>query len=544
MGRSIKSISTLIILFVLLSRNSRSQEVYVHVSNKDIYIFLDELANTGVIELNSAIKPYSRMMIASRLSDALNRIDQLNERQQDELRFYLKDYGKEMQPDKNFDRRRDLFYHKDTLFAFTLNPILGFSYFTNDSGGFYHRWNGAEAHAYVGRKFGFYASLRDNRENRRLSDPLYLNQFNASNYKVDTEGGGDFDEMRGGITYTWNWGSLGLVKDHFVWGDNYNGANIFSGHQPSFTFLKLHMNPVRWFDFNYVHGWLVSDVIDSSKSYINNQSVRIHYFPKYLAANMFTFTPLRKLQFSIGNSIVYSDQNVHPAYLIPVFFYKTIDHSLTSTGSNFLGQNSQFFANISSRNIRNLHLYSSLFVDEVAIGRMTDKDRHSNFYSLKVGAHASNLFIDNLFLTAEYTRTNPLAYRHYLITATFESSSFNLGHYLKDNAQEVFLAVGYKPISRLHLEASSTFAQKGWDYRYTGVSYDLTGNGLGLPFIDRVTWQASEYAFKARYQLLHDAWVFGSFTVSDHHGLFDETYTMPYFRGKLNTVNLGANIGF
>ena len=397
---------------------SLAQEVYQHVSNTDIYDFLDELANAGVIELNTAIKPYARILIAQKLADAEVHKDKLNARQQADLEFYLKDFGKELHSDKNFDRRRDLFYYKDTLFSFTFNPILGISYFSNDSGSFYHRWSGAEAYAYAGDHFGFYASLRDNHESKRLSDPSYLNQEDAMNYKPDTKGGGDYDEVRGGMTYSWDWGSLALVKDHAVWGDNYHGANIFSGHQPSFTFLKLHLHPVRWFDFNYMHGWLVSDVIDSSRTYSIGQSNRVVYEPKYVAANMFTFIPWRGLQLSLGNSIIYSDQNVHPAYLIPFLFYKSVDHSLSSSGSNFLGQNSQLFFNISSRNIRNVHLYSSMFVDEVALGRALKSSQQTNFISLKIGTRLSNFLVENLFLTAEYTRTNPIAYRHYLLSAT------------------------------------------------------------------------------------------------------------------------------
>lgn len=529
---------------VFILSNIQAQEVYQHVGNTDLYDYLDELSNAQIITLNSAVKPYSRMLIAEKLAEAYNKRSELNSRQQKELDFYLKDFSKELRPDKKFDKRLDLFYYKDTLFTFNLNPILGMSYFTNDSGSFYHRWNGAEAYAYVGKKLGFYASLRDNHESKRLSDPQYLNQFDASNYKVDTKGGGDFDEMRGGLTYAWEWGSIGLVKDHFVWGDNYHGSNIFSGHQPSFTYLKLHLKPARWFDFNYIHGWLVSDVIDSSRTYVNGNSNRISLRPKYLAANLYTLTPLKNLQFSFGNSIIYSDQNVHPAYLIPFFFFKTIDHSLTSTGSNFLGQNSQFFLNLSSRNIRNAHLYVSVFVDEIALGRATDPDKHSNFYSLKIGGRLSNLGIKNVFLTAEYTRTNPVVYRHYITTATYASSSFNMGHYLGDNAQEVYVSLAYKPIARLFVEISYTLAQKGWEYLYTGVSADPQGNGLGHPFLDNVYWQSSDLSFKARYQLVNDAWVFVNFSSTDNHGIKNDVYTMPNFRGKLSTVNIGANIGF
>ncbi|HNP48863.1 MAG TPA: hypothetical protein PKK99_09770 [Bacteroidia bacterium] len=538
----------LLVIFMAASAfaPAHAQEIYQHVKNTDIYDFVDELANVGVIDINSAIKPYSRKFIAQKLAEASGKREELNARQMKDLDFYLLDFNKELKPDKNFKKRLDLLYYKDTLFTFSFNPILGMSVYNNDSGSFYHRWNGAEAYAYVGEHFGFYASLRDNHESKRMSDPTYLNQNDASNYKVDTKGGGDFDEMRGGLTYTWKWGSLGLVKDHMVWGDNYHGSNILSGHQPSFTMLKLHLQPVRWFDFNYIHGWLVSDVVDSSRSYVNGQSLRKVYRQKYIAANMFTFTPWRKFQFSIGNSIIYSDQDVQPAYLVPFFFYKTVDHAQTSTGSNFLGQNSQLFFNISSRNLKNVHLYASVFVDEIALSRATDKDKHTNFYSLKAGLHLSNLGLDNLFFTAEYTRTNPLAYRHYIESATYASSSYNMGHYLGDNSEEGYVCIGYRPISKLKVEASYTLASKGYEYAYTGVSSDPIGNGLGKPFLNRVYWQMKSIELKAHYQIVNDAWIFAGLESSDCTGKSNElnTYTMPEYIGKLTTINVGANIGF
>lgn len=522
----------------------KAQEVYVHASNTDLYDFLDELANAGVITVNSAIKPYSRMFIAQQLSEASKQREKLNSRQGKDLDFYLKDFNKELLPGKNFKKRLDLLYYKDTLFTFSLNPILGLSYYSNDSGSFYHRWNGAEAFAYIGPNFGFYASLRDNHESKRLSDPNYLNQAAASNYKVDTKGGGDFDEMRGGLTYAWKWGSVGLIKDHAVWGDNANGANILSGHQPSFTMLTLHLQPVRWLDFHYFHGWLVSDVIDSSRLYINGASYRQTMRPKYMAANMYTVSPWKKFDLSFGNSIVYSDQAMHPAYLIPFFFFKTIDHSLTSAGSNFLGQNSQMFFNISSRNIRNTHLYASMFIDEIALGRALDKNKQTNFFSIKVGGRLSNMGVQNVFLTAEYTRNNPLAYRHYITTATFASGSFNMGHYLGDNAQEIYLALGYKPVSRLVLEASYVLAQKGEEYPYTGSSLDTIGNGLGKPFLKKAWWEATDISLKARYQLLNDAWFFAGLSMTDQSGVMTDVYSMPYYKGKRTTLNFGANVGF
>ena len=72
----------------------RAQEVYQHVSNSDVYDFIDELANAGVIQINSAIKPYSRIFIAKKLGVASGKREELNPRQIKDLDFYLKDYNK------------------------------------------------------------------------------------------------------------------------------------------------------------------------------------------------------------------------------------------------------------------------------------------------------------------------------------------------------------------------------------------------------------------------------------------------------------------
>ncbi len=106
------------------------------------------------------------------------------------------------------------------------------------------------------------------------------------------------------------------MKDHFTWGTNYNGSNIFSGRTPSFAHIKVNLKPVSWFEFNYVHGWLVSEVVDSSRSYFLVNSYGTDYrevfYKKFIATNLFTFTPLKKLKISVGNSIVYSDIGIHP----------------------------------------------------------------------------------------------------------------------------------------------------------------------------------------------------------------------------------------
>lgn len=535
-----------------------SQSAPQNIDNNGVYEFLDELANAHLISINQAIKPYSRLLIASKLYEVDGKREMLNNRQLKELDFYLRDFYKELETSaiadlsgdlpgnmKDFgkaqwfpfratvkgEKRFDAFYYKDSLFSITVNPIIGGEFFNNSTGVATYSRNGAEVRAYVG-KWAFYASLRDNHETDMLGKPGYLTQRRGGHIKNGT----DYSEMQGGITYQWSWGDIGLKKDNFAWGTNYNGANIFSGRVPSFTYLNIHIQPVEWFEFNYIHGWLNSMVVDSTSSYWVSNSYgddyREKYHKKFLATNMFTFIPLKHLNISVGNSVVYDDASANPAYLFPLFFYKSIDHSMTSGIDNM---NSQMFIDVSSRQIKNVHLYATLFVDELSVKRFT-KDDEWNFFSWKAGTHITNFPIDNLGITGEFTYTYPLTFQHYVPTTTFESNRYNMGHYLTDNAREWYFALSYKPVRALDIKVSFTDIIRGPDYTVLG------GNRLGLAPLASIEWTSRTMGVVAKYQIINDLYVWAGF----EHGNISGTdgLVADYFYGNKNTFNGGLVFGF
>jgi hypothetical protein len=54
---------------IFISLTGAAQDISNHISYTRIYDFLDELANDGFIELNSAVKPYSQLLIANKLDE-------------------------------------------------------------------------------------------------------------------------------------------------------------------------------------------------------------------------------------------------------------------------------------------------------------------------------------------------------------------------------------------------------------------------------------------------------------------------------------------
>ena len=427
--------------------------------------------------------------------------------------------------------RRDLFYYKDSLFSLTVNPIVGGEIFTNSTGKAWYARNFGEARAYV-QNWGFYASLRDNHEKPFLGRPEFLTRREGGHVKGST----DWSEMQGGVTWAWKWGNIGFVKERLQWGNNYNGANIFGGNNPTFVQLKLNLKPVKWFEFNYFHGWLNSMVVDSTRSYwvagSYGTDYREVYHKKFIAANMFTITPFKNLKISAGNSIVYTDKHFNPVYLMPVFFYKSVDHSYTSGVDNM---NSQTFIDISSRNIKNLHLYATLFIDELSVSRFT-KDDEWNFFSWKTGFRLYNLPIQNLSFTTEFTYSYPLTYQHYVPTLTFENAGYNLGHYLRDNSREWYLAIDYKPIRTLKAGIYFTDAIRGPDYTELGTPR------VGNPPLESVEWHYTVFGARGSYQIINDLYTWFELSFGDVRG--DSRWSPEYFYGAKTTFNIGATFGF
>lgn len=532
-----------------------AQEVPHHISNQGIYEFLEEMASIKAVQLNSVALPLSRGQIYSTLVAIGDSIHRLGSRQRLELGFYMQEFVKEdtafrqtdylgkgigkgkVFPLKNREKRYDLFYYRDKIFQLSVNPIFGGTGFLSGKEFYYERQVGLSAFAAFGKNVSAYGELRSMAHTERLSGTTMLNQQMGASYKQREN---EFSEARGGIIAHNRWGSLGILKDHIIWGNSYNGSNILSGRTPSFPMIRLQLHPVKWFSLEYFHAWLASDVVDSTATYSGGNGSRQVLRSKYMAANLFTVRPLKGLYVSFGNSVVYSD-NFNAVYLIPFLFFKSVDHTLQGTGSNSneLGNNSQMFMQIMSRQLRYLQIYASVFVDELRIRTMFDENKQRNHWSWKVGGRFTAPGNINLSIVAEYTRSNPLVYRHFVNTTTYESSSYGLGHYLGDNADEIHLGIIYKPISRLHFRSSFTLVHKG-----TSNTYTTGSDGAGLPFLENESFTRWQVRSRLSYAIAQDVNVSVGYEYLKEDGPDAYKYLPNPYAGSPHHFHFGLSIGY
>ena len=542
--------SLFIVCLLALAVTARAQAIPEALEYTEVYDFLDELATAGVIDLTEAIRPYSRMQIAAMLRTAQDKDSMLSRRQRDDLQFYMQNYALEMDtlpvyhsygykhrtqwitPVSNLSLA-DPSLHiltKNKMFKMRIRPILGMDLYVSKKGAITKRWYGAEIQMDIAHHLSIWGSLRDNSWNggllnstyfptssdkmygARLANPDYLNGLPGVQYK-EANYGGDFSDSRGGIAlYTW-WGRIAVERDRLQWGDAQLSSTILSAHNPAVPMVTLQLTPCSWFQFDYFHAWLTSNVLDSTYYYTENYAegeTKTHYRPmnKFMAANMFTFKPIKYIHFSIGNSIVYSERNVQAAYFIPIAFYKSLDHLMTK-GLGVENQNSQVFASITVRPTDHLRLYGTFYVDEFKLARLKRSNKENNPISYVVGFQWSGWPVNGLSLKGEFMRSYIATYTHSISVLDYTSNSYNMGHYMGDNTQSIYVGLSYRPTRslRLTLDYTQDTKYRKYDYIRKYIAGTKVENPIiaQKPFSEKI-WRNDELRFRAVYEVFNNCY--------------------------------------
>ena len=570
--KTIRRIALCLLALSILPLTMRAQRIPEAIEYSEIYDFLEELTTDGVIHSNAAIKPYTRDHIARLLAEAQSKDSLLSKRQKDDLQFYLQDYALELDtlpvyssyghrhvtqwitPVSNLSLA-DPSLHiltKDKIFKMRVRPILGMDLSYNKHGLLMHRWYGAEIQMDIAHHLSIWGSIRDNSwsgqgiSGSRITQPQFLNNLPGVQYK-EANYGGDFSDSRGGIAlYAW-WGSIGVQRERITWGDAQHCSNILSAHNPAVPMVTLQLTPCKWFQFDYFHAWLPSNVIDSTYYYSEQQKEGVserEYRPanKFMAANMFTFMPIKYIQFSFGNSIIYAERNVQAAYFIPIAFYKSLDHLLTK-GLRTENQNSQAFATITVRPTDHLRLYGSFFLDEFKFSRLKRSDPQKNPVSYLVGFNWSGWPVRGLSLRGEFMRAYIATYVHSIKVLDYTSNSYNMGHYMGANSQSIFVELSYRPVRSLRLTLSYT-----QDTKYTAFDYirgDIGKIIAEKPFKNKI-WRNDEVQFRAVYEVFNNCYAHVDCTYNNARAYTTdaEQYAPVYLQGKNFTFTCGLSFGF
>ena len=443
-------------------------------ANSEVYDFLEKLSIKGIVSFDYEIKPLTRIEIAVKIIEAEKNTLHMTALEKELLSFYIQDFKHEINLiKKDFtaeaspeffitekDKRIRFFEYAGKDFSFFADPILSLSEESIAGENLFVRRNGFSFYGYALDNWAYSLNFYDNEESgNNLDITKDLTPERGTSVTKLKENAFEYDFVNASVAYYWSDGSISLGKEYFKIGNGRSGNVILYDKAPSFPFIRLDYKPVDWLRFFYFHGFLVSNVPDSSSFRYNSVDGRtsISDVPKFMAFHTLSFYPNDNLSFTLGESIVYSEQ-LQPIYLIPVMFFRVADHYLSRDNSSASG-NAQIFADASYSNqsIRT-KFYGSLFIDELSLNSIFEGGNLSALgYTL--GFESADILIDNSTLGIEYTRVNPFVYMNSVDAQTFANDSYNSGNWTGSNGDIV--SFFYKQ----YLMRSLNFTIKTWYFR-------------------------------------------------------------------------------
>jgi hypothetical protein len=211
---------------------------------------------------------------------------------------------------------------------------------------------------------------------------------------------------------------------------------------------------------------------------------------------------LKGLSLAIGESIIYSDK-MDPGFLIPVNLFKFYDNNR----SNYLieaGSNGQYFFSINSRNqIKNTHLYGTLFIDEIKVSALFNQKEKRNQLGYTLGASITDFLIPYLTIGAEYTRVNPFVYNNLIPAQTYTSYGFNLGDWMGNNFDRVILYTRYNPFPKLQLYGRIQKIRKGGN----GTIYEQYVMQPQPDFLNNLQYYRADWLLQIRYEWINNLYL-------------------------------------
>jgi hypothetical protein len=516
----LKKLILLFLFICIFITNVRAQNIWEN-PNSQVYGYLNRMAQKGFIQLNDLIKPINRVDIQFALNELTSKSEQLSPIEKLELNFYLQEYKPLNSKDstiqiikKDKNNRWRFFNIVNSNFELHADPLIGINRISTDNKNTNQLSSGFEIWGSIGKNknWGYQVYYRDFTE----TGNIISNNLNESPIPGRILVGAqnttsiNYSDIRASLNYRFKNGNISVGKDNIIWGYGENGNIVLSNKVPSYPYIRLDYNPIKWLSFNYTHAWLNSNITDSSLSYLNNSGrldndIRILFVQKFMATHSIQITPMKGLSLAIGESIIYSDK-MDPGFLIPVNLFKFYDNNR----SNYMieaGSNGQYFFSINSRNqLKNTHLYGTLFIDEIKVSALFNQKEKRNQLGYSLGASLTDFFVPYLTIGAEYTRVNPFVYNNLIPAQTYTSYVFNLGDWMGNNFDRTILYARYNPLPKLQLYGRIQKIRKGGNGSIN-EQYVMQPQPV---FLNNLQYNRTDWLLQVRYEWINNLYINGA----------------------------------
>ena len=247
-------------------------------------------------------------------------------------------------------------------------------------------------------------------ENRKLKHNVKFSMLNS-----------DFDFVESHIRFQYDWFYAIIGRENRHVGAGIMQSLFLSDNAPPMDGFSLG---ARFSNFEYRFDHF------SMLAYAVNDSTQVGFTsiipPKYLSMHTFSYRPSWG-ELSYIQSITYSGRAAELAYLTPLSFSKSLEHSLHDRDKTMMG----FFGTV--RPIRNLQLKGGWMLEDIIISRI-GTGYWSNKTAWNIGASFALPF--SASIGAEYTRVEPYMFTHFNYQNNRTNDGVLIGTYLFPNSDE------------------------------------------------------------------------------------------------------------
>jgi len=449
--------------------SSRCQIENVPVGNQ-VYEFLDRMGVRGILPLYSnTMVPLSRIKVAELLLQIKSRKENLTSAENQFLEKFMREFMQEIDPSKEdvavllkgssiedilSDKEKYVYAYHDSS-ASMYAEFLGVFEHRAITGDLHNSTNasfeqhGGRIRGTVKNRLGYYLQATNGSffgdKAFAVSDPRL-----RGNIKFNNLNSPYFDFTEGYLRADLSWFNVQFGREYTLLGTGYSGRLLLSDNAPVLDFLKVDAQ-YKSFKFEFIHASLVGD-----SAYFGGVKIAEPIESnKYLALHRVQFSAFDMLNLGVSEMIIYQRFSPEFAYLNPVNFYKSAEHSLGDRDNAFLNFDAEFFPG------RGFKIYGTWLIDDIDFSKI-GTGWWGNEFAWQGGLYAAEVAgLPDLDAVVEYTRIEPYVYSNRIYGNDYSHNNIGLGHHLEPNSDEWFLQLAYRPLEKLRTWITYTRMRHG-----------------------------------------------------------------------------------
>ena len=526
-------------VFVLLTLNFTQAQVENVPANHPVYDFLKRMhVKRFFTRYFDAIIPMSRSAVVSYLDSIETKRDLIGTAESG----YLDEYNQEFAFDRDGTLgniisllpatgvneevdRYDLFGNKEkflyilkdnniSLFANALGALNVRRFFSDpgDERAEYFQ-GGVRVRGTLYEKLGFLAQATNAQfwGSRALlqQDPVI-----GQSYALGTVDSKNFDFSEGYARYDAGMVAVQAGRERILWGYGRGQQMVLSDNIRVFDFLKADFQ-YKSFKYTFLHAWILGrrQILDytlpSDTSSVFQETVAAD---KYFAAHRIEFSFGHMLDLGFQEMAIYSNRSLDLAYLNPFIIIESAQRSREERDNVF------WMFDLRTRAIQNIELHGSLLLDDIHFS-----EAFSNSWINRFGFQLGGMYVDpfglnNVSMTAEYTRIEPFVFSHGRSRENdYGSLGRVLGPSIGPNADKWLFRVDYFPYRHLVLSIWGEFTRKGNNILdANGVLIKNVGGDILLPhrntdpetksFLDGILVRTKRFSLQANLEIWNQIW--------------------------------------